>query len=66
MSASIEKGPSVLTVRDLASMRLSTRTVYGLLKRGKLPGARRIGNVWRVDRDVFVAWLRGDQGVGIK
>lgn len=47
----------MMTVDELAKMlRVSTKTVYRLLKRGELP-ALRIGHHWRFSRKDVHRWL---------
>lgn len=44
----------VLTVREVAEqLRVSPITLYRLLKLGKLPGAFRMGRVWRINREAL-------------
>jgi excisionase family DNA binding protein len=53
----------VMTVKQAAELLgCSERHVYGLVKRGELPGARRLGARVIVCRPVLEAWLRGDAG----
>jgi excisionase family DNA binding protein len=50
--------PPALTVPEVARLlRVHTHTVYGLIQRGELPGARKVGRVIRIGRDPFLAWL---------
>lgn len=50
--------PPLLTVDDVAAdLRLSTRTVYELLRTGGLPGFR-LGNRWRVEPAELAKWKR--------
>ena len=36
---------------------LSRNTLYSLLKAGKVPGARKLGNTWRFHRMTLLGWL---------
>ncbi len=36
---------------------LSRNTLYNLLKTGKVPGARKLGNTWRFNRATLLGWL---------
>ena len=36
---------------------LSRNTLYSLLKAGKVPGARKLGNTWRFHRVTLLGWL---------
>jgi excisionase family DNA binding protein len=50
----------VLEVGDVAKMlNVSSITVYRLAKAGKIP-ARKVGRVWRFNRDVIASWLAGN------
>lgn len=40
---------------------VSRNTLYALLKKGKIPGARKLGSTWRFHREVLIEWLRGTQ-----
>lgn len=49
----------VLTIRETATLlKLSERTVYDMAKEGKLPGALKMGNSWRIMRDELMAWMK--------
>jgi excisionase family DNA binding protein len=55
--------PSVLTVDEVAALlRVNRKTVYELIGRGEIPGARRLGRALRFSRDAVLDWLR--QGCG--
>jgi excisionase family DNA binding protein len=55
--------PIVLTVDELATLlRLERKTVYAAIRRGEIPGARRIGSTLRISRDSVLAWLAQGQG----
>ena len=44
--------PPLLTIRQTARLlQMSTDTVYELANKRKLPGARKIGGSWRINRD---------------
>jgi len=50
----------ILTVPQAGEqLQVSERTVYELLRGGKLPG-RKIGKVWRLSADAIVDFLRGE------
>lgn len=50
--------PRFLTVDEVADLlRVNRKTVYDAINRGKIPGARRVGNAYRVARDAFFAWF---------
>ena len=49
-----------LTIQEAARLlRLGERTTYRLAREGELPGAVKLGNQWRVDREVLMGWVRG-------
>lgn len=55
--------PRVLTVAELAGLlRIHTNQVYSLLQRGEIPGARRVGGVYRISRDRVLQWLADGTG----
>jgi excisionase family DNA binding protein len=55
--------PPVLTVEELAALlRIERKTAYAAIRRGEIPGARRIGGVIRISRERVLAWLSQDQG----
>jgi excisionase family DNA binding protein len=55
--------PSVLTVDEVAGLlRVNRKTVYELISRGEIPGARRLGRALRFSREAVLEWLR--QGCG--
>ncbi len=50
--------PKYLTINEVAELlRLGERTVYDMLRAGRLPGAAKVGGKWRVDREKLVAWV---------
>ena len=47
-----------LTISETAELlRLGERTVYSMLRAGRLPGAAKVGGKWRIDRQALVAWM---------
>ena len=52
-------GPhAVLTVDELAALlRVNRKTVYEALARGEIPGARKVGNTYRIHRESVVVWF---------
>lgn len=49
-----------LTIPEAARLlRVAERTVYTLARRGDLPGAVKVGNQWRIDRETLMEWVRG-------
>jgi excisionase family DNA binding protein len=54
--------PQVLTVEEVAALlRLNRKTVYAAVKRGEIPGVRRVGGTIRVLRDAVVNWMAEGQ-----
>jgi excisionase family DNA binding protein len=48
----------LLTIDETAALlKLSDRTVYEMLRNGRLPGAAKLAGKWRVDRDKLLAWV---------
>lgn len=46
-----------LTIEEAAQvLRISPRSAYTLAREGRLEGAVKVGNQWRVNRDVLMAW----------
>ena len=55
--------PEYLTIEEVSALlRLSDRSVYDLCRKGKLPGAAKVGGVWRVERVKMLAWLASGGG----
>jgi excisionase family DNA binding protein len=53
----VEMDDTLLTVEEIAQLlRVSTKTVYRLLRRGEIP-AHRIGHHWRFDRSEVTRWI---------
>ncbi len=53
--------PPVLRPDECAKMlRIPLRTFYDLLNRGDIPGARRFGKCWRIDRNAVLASMAGN------
>ena len=56
--------PEILTVDEVAKLlRVNPKTVYAAIRRGDIPGARRIGATIRVSRDVVLRWIDGQADV---
>jgi excisionase family DNA binding protein len=46
-----DDGPRFITAKDVADeLGVHRNTVYKLIKRGEIPGARKIGGEWRIPR----------------
>ena len=55
----------VLTVDEVAALlRVNRKTVYDAIKRGQIPGVRRIGGTIRVSRDALLRWLADAPATG--
>jgi len=47
-----------LTIGEVCEkLRLADRTVYEMVRNGRLPGAAKVGGSWRIKREVLEAWL---------
>lgn len=52
----------ILTVNEIAHyLKVDTRTIYRLVKQGKIPG-RKVGGTWRFKKDILDGWLAGSRG----
>ena len=52
---STEDFPLLMDVEQAGQLlNLSVRQMYELLPRGKVPGAKKIGAQWRINRDVLL------------
>ena len=48
-----------LTIKEVCELlQIGERTVYQLCRTGKLGGAAKVGNQWRVNREELLAWLK--------
>ena len=48
-----------LTIEEAAELlRISARSAYTLAREGRLAGAVKVGNQWRVDRVALMAWVK--------
>jgi len=59
--------PEVLTVDEAADLlRVNRKTLYAAIRRGEIPGARRVGRTVRISRTRLVQWLaNGQAGVSL-
>ena len=47
-----------LTIGEVCEkLRLAERTVYEMVRNGRLPGAAKVGGSWRIKTEVLDAWL---------
>ncbi len=54
--------PQVLTVEEVAALlRVNRKTAYEAVRRGELPGVRRIGGTIRISRQAVLDWLTEGQ-----
>jgi excisionase family DNA binding protein len=50
----------VLKVPEMAKLlRVNRKTLYEMVRKNELPGARRVGHVIRIDRDAVLEWFKG-------
>jgi len=61
--AQVQDGlPQVMKVIEVARLlRLNSKTVYELVARGEIPGARRVGRTIRFSRDVLLEWMNAQE-----
>lgn len=53
--------PLILTVEETAALlRINRKTVYDLVRRDQLPGARKLGRALRFHRDALLRWMRAE------
>jgi excisionase family DNA binding protein len=61
---SADSPPAVLTADELAALlRVERKTVYAAIRRGEIPGVRRVGSCLRVSRDAVMRWLAEGAGM---
>jgi excisionase family DNA binding protein len=54
--------PFFVTVEEAAELlRLDRKTVYAMIKRGELPGARRFGRTYRIHLPTLLEWFAAGQ-----
>ncbi len=62
-SVSSSDAAEVLTAAEAASLlRVNVKSVYDAVKRGEIPGVRRIGRSLRFSRRALVEWPQTSQG----
>jgi excisionase family DNA binding protein len=55
--------PYSLTVQELVIyLRISKNTAYDLIRKGKIPGAKKIGRSIRISREAVMRWLDSAEG----
>ena len=48
-----------LTIKEVCDLlKIGERTAYDLCREGKLGGAAKVGNQWRVNRAELMTWLK--------
>ena len=48
-----------LTIKEVCDLlKIGERTAYDLCREGKLGGAAKVGNQWRVNREELMTWLK--------
>lgn len=56
----------VLTLKEVARyLRLHEMTVYGLVRKGKVP-MRKVGGQWRIHKDVLAKYIKYIEGGDVK
>ena len=54
-----------LTIEEAAELlRISPRSAYTLAREGRLAGAVKVGNQWRVDKDALMTWVKEEGKAG--
>ena len=54
-----DKMSGYLTIPEVANLlRIGVRNTYELARSGRLVGAAKVGNQWRVERESLMEWLR--------
>jgi excisionase family DNA binding protein len=52
-----------MTIKEVCGLlKIGDRTAYDLCREGKLGGAAKIGNQWRINREDLLAWLKAGGG----
>jgi len=55
--------PPIVKVGELAdALRVDRKSIYEAIKRGEIPGVRRVGRTIRICRDTVLDWLSQGQG----
>lgn len=50
--------PAILTVDEVAAfLRINRKTIYDLVRRNEIPGARKLGRCLRFGRDALLRWM---------
>ena len=58
-----ESLPPITTVQEIARfLRVAPNTVYGMIRRNEIPGARRVGRTVRFSTQTVLAWLSQREG----
>lgn len=53
----------IMTVDETAKfLRLNRKTLYNAIRKGELPGVRRLGRRFLISRETVLQWLREGQG----
>lgn len=51
--------PEIITIGEASKLlRIGERTAYQLAREGRLAGAIKVGNQWRIDREVLITWIK--------
>ena len=50
--------PEFLTIKEVAEMlRLGERSVYEMLRSGRIPGAAKAAGKWRINHEKLIEWM---------
>ena len=56
-----------LTIKEVCTLlKIGERTVYDLCRTGRLGGAAKVGNQWRVDKEELLGWLKDGGAAGYR
>jgi excisionase family DNA binding protein len=59
--------PQYLTITETAHLlRLGERTVYEMLRKGRIPGAAKVGGKWRVAEQKLIDWMAAGAELAIE
>lgn len=51
--------PEIITIGEASKiLHIGERTAYQLAREGRLAGAIKVGNQWRIDREVLISWIK--------
>lgn len=61
MGDAAEDLPEILTVEEAAKLlRVNVKTIYGAMRAGDAPWAKRVGRVVRINRSALMRWFEAE------